>query len=278
MKVSVIIPTYNRHDMVRRAVESVINQTVEPYEIIVVDDGSTDSTQEIIWDDSVRSFRIPHSGFPGFVRNYGVDKSVGDYISFLDSDDIWHPNKLEEQLEFIKRQTDCKVLHTKEKWIMNGKTVSQKKRKHKREGFIFKDSLQGCIIGPSTVLIKRDIFQEFNGFDPTIEVGEDYDLWLRITNKYQIHYIDKELITKYAGHGDQLSFKYGYIEPFKISVLERLIERRELSKANQIIANDSLKSKYDIIINGCLKRGKYNEADSFQRRKESFLEKIKDYF
>lgn len=278
MKISVIIPTYNRRAMVVRAVESVLTQSIPPQEIIVIDDGSTDGTSWEDFPNGVIYKTIPHNGHPGYVRNIGVELATSDYIAFLDSDDIWLPNKLEEQINYFNNHPKTNVLHTLERWEMNGKFVSQKKRKHKREGDIFRDSLQGCIIGPSTVVIKKEIFNKLGGFNNYIEVGEDYDLWLRLSNSYRVDYIDKELIVKNAGHGDQLSFKYGYIEPFKIDVLETLILSGEFTRDNTLLATDALLSKYKIIINGCLKRGKREEADSYLKREESFLIKIKDRF
>lgn len=270
MKISVIIPTYNRKDMVKRAIVSVLRQTYKPYEVIVVDDGSTDSTAELFPIDGVIYHKIEHCGFPGKVRNIGVSISRGDYIALLDSDDIWKPEKLEKQSEYFEANPQCKILHTKERWLMNGQFVSQKKRKHKRYGDIFQESLQGCIIGPSTVLMGKKLFNEYGGFNPKIEVGEDYDFWLRLTNDIEVDYIDEELIEKNAGHGDQLSFKYGYIEPFKIDVLEKLLSSYSFTDKNREKAYDSLLKKYDIIINGCLKRGKEKEAQLYIERRARF--------
>lgn len=271
MKVSVIIPTYNRRDLLKRAISSVQNQTYKAFEIIVVDDGSTDGTEDLFPIDGVEYHRISHGGYPGRTRNIGVSISDGDYICFLDSDDEWLPEKLTKQVEYIDRHPQCRILHTRERWIMNGKIVSQKKRKFQREGFIFKESLQGCIIGPSTVMLEHSLLKEFGGFREDIEVGEDYELWLRMTNREKIDYIDEELIIKYAGHGDQLSFKYGFIEPFKIDVLEEVIKNVPLSEENRILALNSLKEKYEIVINGCKKRDKIQDALYYQNRKNDFF-------
>lgn len=275
MTISVIIPTYNRKSMVVDAITSVLNQTCKPHEIIVVDDGSDDGTDTLFPMEGVTYHKIKHSGFPGEVRNIGVGLSTGDYIAFLDSDDIWLEEKLEKQVSYFKDNPQCKILHTKERWIRDGKVISQKKRKHKRSGDLFKDSLQGCILGPSTVLMTRTLFNNFNGFNPSIEVGEDYDLWLRITDRESICYLDDELIVKHAGHGDQLSFKYGFIEPFKIEVLEDLILNYNLKSQNKLFAIEALENKYEIIINGCLKRGKEAEAQQYIDRRASYLTKVR---
>ncbi len=260
--------------MTLRAIQSVLSQTYNASEIIVVDDGSTDGTDDLFPISGVTYHKITHSGYPGKVRNIGVELSKYDHIAFLDSDDIWMKDKLEKQVAYFKSHLDCRLLHTKERWIMNDKLISQKKRKHKKSGNVFKDSLQGCILGPSTVLMEKKLFNEFHGFDTKIEVGEDYDLWLRITDRVDIDYIDDELITKYAGHGDQLSFKYGYIEPFKIHVLEKNILEGNFKPQNREYAVESLSKKYEIIIGGCIKRNKQQVADNFISKRDSFFKEI----
>ncbi len=257
--------------MLLKAVESVINQTYRPYEVIVVDDGSNDGTALEFPIEGVIFIQIDHDGHPGFVRNRGVENSTGDYIAFLDSDDIWMTDKLERQVEYYKSHKNCRILHTKERWVRNDKVISQKKRKHKKSGNVFKESLQGCILGPSTVLMDKKLYLEFDGFNSTIEVGEDYDLWLRITGSVDVDYLDEELIIKNAGHGDQLSFKYGFIEPFKIDVLESLIKEDSFSPENRELAIDALKNKYEIIINGCKKRGKDSEAQLYIDRRATYF-------
>ena len=167
--------------MLLKAIESVLEQTLKATEIIVIDDGSTDGTSSIFPIKGVNYYKIDHCGYPGKVRNIGVDKTECEYIAFLDSDDIWHKDKLKKQRDYFKAHPSCRLLHTKELWVMNGRVISQKKRKHKKSGDVFKESLQGCILGPSTVLMEKELFNEFNGFNPEIEVGEDYDLWLSIT-------------------------------------------------------------------------------------------------
>ncbi|MBN2618592.1 MAG: glycosyltransferase family 2 protein [Spirochaetales bacterium] len=274
MTITAIIPTYNRKELLLRAIISVINQVEKVDEIIVVDDGSTDGTEQLFPMRNIIYKKIEHTGYPGRVRNIGVNLSTSQYIAFLDSDDEWLPYKIYLQKQFIINNPKCKILHGLERWIMNGKIVSQKKRKHKRSGNIFPDSLQGCIIGPSTVLMLKDLYLKYNGFKDNIEIGEDYDLWLRITNSHEIDYIEDEIIIKYAGHGDQLSFKYDYIEPFKIDVLEELINRYDLKDENRKLAIDSLVKKYDIVIEGCIKRRKIDAAKSYNNKKTLFLNSI----
>ncbi len=227
--VSVIIPTYNRARLVVEAIESVRAQSFADLEIVVVDDGSTDDTVarlvELARTESrVRWIETTHTGRPGAARNRGVEASWGRLLAFLDSDDLWHPQKLELQLPLIVNG-GYRICHTRERWLRAGREISQGRRRHRRDGDLFADSLVKCIIGPSTVLLERSLFEEVGGFREDVEIGEDYELWLRVTSREPVGYVDEPLTTKRAGHGDQLSEKYGHIEVFRIAALRDLFER-----------------------------------------------------
>lgn len=262
--VSVIIPVYNRFEMAKEAVASVIGQTYRDLELIIVDDGSIDMTPLLptyFADDlRVKYIKLKHSGMPGLVRNKGVDVARGKYIAFLDSDDLWVSGKLESQMKYLAKNPSCKIVHSRETWIRNGKTVSQAGFNHRRFGDIFEDALEKCIVGPSTVLIEKKLYEELGGFRDDLEIAEDYELWLRLCNSNSIGYIDEPLITKRAGHGDQLSEKYGQIEIFRIRGLQNLVEQRYFSPENQKLAEQELAKKCRIYAAGCRKRNKTIEA------------------
>jgi glycosyltransferase involved in cell wall biosynthesis len=266
--ISVIIPVYNRFEMAKEAVSSVIGQTYRNFEIIIVDDGSIDMTPVIPTyfrdDERVRYIKINHSGMPGLVRNMGVKISKGKYLAFLDSDDLWMESKLEKQIRYLENNPEYKIVHTREAWIRNGKKISQTGFKHKRSGDIFKDALEKCIIGPSTVLIERELYNYLGGFRDDIEIAEDYELWLRLTDFNNIAYIDEPLITKRAGHIGQLSEKYGQIEIFRIRGLQKLVEQKYFSPDNQQMAEQELVKKCRIYAAGCRKRDKIDEAELYK--------------
>jgi glycosyltransferase involved in cell wall biosynthesis len=241
---SVIIPVYNRELLIREALDSVLAQSLPPSEIIVADDGSTDNTLSVVrslleerggtipW----RILELSHSGMAGAVRNRGVEVSKADWIAFLDSDDLWEPEKMTCQDDYSKKNPHCRLIHSREKWLRGSKTISQKKQKHKREGDIFDDALVKCIIGPSTTVIRRELWNEAKGFREDLEIAEDYELWLRITACEMVGYVDSPLITKRAGEWENLSDKYGQIEKFRLHALEQLLISRlvpvELSVIN----------------------------------------------
>ena len=235
--ISVIIPVYNRPELLREAAESVFAQSYDDFELIIVDDGSTDETPyaaEALMKSAeaagrCRVLSLPHSGFPGAVRNRGAEAAKGLRLAFLDSDDTWLPDKLEKQLSMMNSVpgsaagTAPRISHTREIWRRGEKTVSQKGQKHQREGWIFPDALKKCIIGPSTVMMECSLFFETGGFHETIEIAEDYEYWLRICSQYQVGYVNESLTYKRAGGWPQLSEKYGRIEWFRLCALANLL-------------------------------------------------------
>ena len=268
--VSVIIPTYNRYLFLLEAMDSVKNQSYNNMEIIIVDDGSTDNTNTIKSKSNIKINRIKHSGFPGHVRNIGALASSGKYIAFLDSDDLWKQEKLKKQIHFFLNNPEISICHTREIWQRKTKIVSQKSQKHKRSGFIFEDALKKCIIGPSTVMLKRELFFEIGMFDPKIEIAEDYELWLRICAKHKIGYIDEPLVIKQGGHEDQLSWKYKQIEIFRIKALLQNIESSTFTDNNLLLAKKELSRKCHIYSQGCYKRNKKKEGIYYSNLKKKY--------
>jgi glycosyltransferase involved in cell wall biosynthesis len=261
MKISVIIPTFNRIDLLKRAIDSVLNQSIKPYDIIVVDDGSIDGTSDMIQQKykSIKLIQQKNSGVSA-ARNNGIKNAQGDWIALLDSDDEWKKNKLEEQVNKLTDNPKYDFCHTNEIWIRNGIRVNQKKRHKKYGGFIFDKCLDICRISPSSVLFNKNIFNHVGWFNDKLPVCEDYDLWLRITAEFEILFIDKPLIVKYGGHNDQLSHSVEAIESFRIKALESLLENSDLSKNNRVHAVEMIIKKLNIYLNGLVKRKKHDEA------------------
>jgi len=262
--VSIIIPTYNRMFYLESAIDSVRGQNFTQFGIIVVDDGSNDGTadhvRELREPKKLKYMKIPHSGFPGKVRNAGAREARGEYLAFLDSDDLWKPEKLARQVVFFKEHPDIRICHTREIWQRGETIVSQAGQRHKRSGDIFTDALKKCIIGPSTVMMRRELFEELGGFREDLEIAEDYELWLRITAKYPVGYIDEPLVIKRGGHSDQLSEKYGQIEIFRIKALLLNLEAGTFLGDRRDLAARELARKCRVYANGCEKRGKSEEA------------------
>ena len=272
MNISVIIPTFNRKETLKRAIQSVVMQSYTPYEIIVIDDGSDDGTKEWLKDNfpNVKYIYQMNSGVSS-ARNKGIKFARGDWIALLDSDDEWLPSKLKDQANEIELNPAAKFLHTNEIWIRNGVRVNQMKKHKKYGGYIFEKCLDMCRISPSSVLIKKDIFEKIGMFDETLKVCEDYDLWLRFASKYPVHFLDQPLIKKYGGHSDQLSKVDDGIEFYRIQSLKKIISSKILNKDQSIILKNMLIHKLKIYANGLEKRNKKNELNEIKKNIEYWI-------
>lgn len=258
--VSVILPTYNRETFLKCAIESVLSQTYPHYELIVVDDGSTDSTPEILeaYRDRIKVIHQENKGVSA-ARNSGIKIASGNYIALLDSDDYWLPEKLNSQIRFFQSQPQALICQTEEIWIRNGKRVNPKKRHQKYSGMIFEKTLPLCLVSPSAVMIQKTLFDEVGLFDETLPACEDYDLWLRITWKHPVYLIDIPLIVKQGGHADQLS-SMPELDKYRIQSLAKILRQGCLSEDQAAAALAMLKTKCEIYANGCKKRGRDKEA------------------
>ena len=266
-EISVIIPTYNRCDLLKRAINSVIKQTITPKEIIIVDNGSTDQTYQMVSSlfPEINYFIEKKRGVSA-ARNKGILESKSKWIAFLDSDDTWKPTKLEKQMEYsVFNQDKYRIIHTDETWYRNKKFLNQLKKHKKSGGNIFKNSLQLCCISPSSVVLKKQIFDDYGLFDENLEVCEDYDMWIRITAKEEVGFLDSPLVLKYGGHSDQLSKKFWGMDRFRIKSLEKNLKNEHFSKSQKINVLVTLIEKLTIVSDGALKRGnkeifkKYND-------------------
>ncbi len=277
---SIIIPTYNRFYFLKIAVESVLHQIFEDFELIIVDDGSTDNTEKIIEDftkryplKTIRYFYQQNRG-PGSARNKGINESKGKYICFLDSDDRFLHHKLEITYSYIKKYPDCKIFHTEEIWYRNGKLLPQKKYHKKPQGIVFKYALRLCCISISTACIHKSIFEDIGKFDENMPVCEDYDFWLRVTSKYPVKLIPEYLTIKEGGHPDQQSKKYPALDKYRIYAIKKLLENNTLDEEKRNLAIEELKKKCSIYIKGALKRGKNEEAKFYKELMEKFNPKF----
>jgi glycosyltransferase involved in cell wall biosynthesis len=262
--VSVIIPTYNRSSWLIDAIDSVLNQTFQDFELIVVDDGSTDETREIMveYGDRIHYFYQSNRN-PASARNLGIKKAKSDLITFLDSDDRWLKGKLHAQINLMKDNPDVKICYTDEIWIRRGVRVNQKKIHRKYSGWIYQKCLPLCIISPSSVMIHREVFDKVGLFDEDFLVCEDYDLWLRISHLFPITFINEPLIIKNGGHEDQLSHRLWGMDRFRVQALEKILQENSLSADYRTATIDILNNKCKILANGCFKRGKTEEANYY---------------
>ena len=261
--ISVVIPTFNRAHMLKDALDSVFAQDFKDFELIVVDDGSTDDTESVLekYKGRLAVIRQQNSGV-STARNRGIAFSSGQRVAFLDSDDMWLPGKLSAQAAFFKNRPDALICQTDEIWIRNGKRVNPKNRHKKESGDVFKRSLDLCLVSPSAVMMDRRLFDDFGVFDETLPACEDYDLWLRIGSRHPVGLIHEPLVIKRGGHDDQLS-KIPVLDKYRIASIIKLLESGLLSDGQRDSAILVLKKKCVIFSNGCRKRGRISEADHY---------------
>jgi glycosyltransferase involved in cell wall biosynthesis len=258
--VSVIIPTYNRDRTLKEAIDSALAQTFTDFELIVVDDGSTDNTKNILscYKDKIIVISEKNRGVSA-ARNAGISRASGRFIAFLDSDDLWYAEKLYTQIEFFNSNPQAMICQTEEIWIRNNVRVNPKKRHKKPSGMFFEASLGLCLISPSAVMIKQELFDKIGLFDESLPACEDYDLWLRVTCRYPVYLIDKPMIVKRGGHEDQLSKMPG-LDKYRIHAIKKILQSNILSHAQSQAAQQTLKEKCRIYADGCIKRGRNKEA------------------
>ena len=263
--VSVIIPTYNRVDLIGRALRSVYAQSVPPCEVIVVDDGSTDGTGSFVNDrfPDALYVKTDQRGVSA-ARNAGIMHSRGEWLAFLDSDDQWLPHKLEVQLRQLQGHTSMRICHTEEIWIRNGRRVNPARKHAKKGGWIFHACLPLCAMSPSSILIHRSVFERVGLFDEALPACEDYDLWLRITARYPVLFVDEPLILKYGGHADQLSRRHWGMDRFRIRALEKVLIAGVLDRECERAARDMLLRKARIYLEGARKRGRLDDVDHYE--------------
>lgn len=201
VKVSVIIPTYNRADLISETITSALQQTLKDKEVVIVDDGSTDNTSEVVreFQDRVIYIRQPNSG-PAKARNTGIRMAKGRLIAFLDSDDLWLPDKLELQYHAFQQNPNQGLIYTDVMWFSNGEiivpTLREKYQFH--TGEVFEKLLFDNWIATSSVLVRKDCLEEAGGFDedPQIMFVEDWNLWIRLARRHPFGMVDRVLVKR----------------------------------------------------------------------------------
>ena len=269
--IDIIIPSYNRKPLLKRAVHSVYNQTYKNWRLFIVDDGSTDGTSLQDYGRKAKILRLSKNKGVSFARNYGIKNTQADWIAFLDSDDEWKENKLEKQVQFLHKNPSAVLIHCNELWIKNGRILNQKKHHKKRGGRIFYFCIDLCCISPSAVLIKRSVFEELGLFREDFPVCEDYEFWLRLSARYEVSFLDEVLLVKYGGRPDQLSTRFYAMDYWRIKALIPFLGSKLLSGQEQVKLKNTLLKKIHLVLKGCKKRGNLK----LQKEIEDIYEKLK---
>jgi len=264
VQISVVIPAYNRAHTLRRALDSVFRQSLAVDEVIVVNDGSTDQTQQLVEQQfpQVRLINQQNKGVSA-ARNTGIKAARHEWIALLDSDDEWLPDKIKLIRETQSLHPQNLLFHSDELWVRNGKRVNPMNKHRKSGGWIFEQCLPLCIISPSAAVIHRSVLMRIGLFNIDLPACEDYDLWLRLCHLYPVMYIDTPLIIKYGGHEDQLSRKYWGMDRFRIQALHTLMKLDSLSTEQRQLTRSMLIKKSRILLKGARKHNNHQVLSTF---------------
>ncbi len=234
--VSVLIPAYNSAAYLPQALASATSQTYTPLEVVLVDDGSCDRTVEIArdWGRGVRVFEQPNRG-SGAARNRAIDESRGQYVAFLDSDDVWHPRKVELQMQHLLSCGECVAVYCDKIEIRDGSPEpdwSLPTRRYdqvrlsddtEKSGWIYLELLRDSVVHTSTLLVPREVLERIGRFDETLRKGQDLDYWLRLSRAGPIHRLAAEL-SAYRIHPGSVSYRLTDTN-YHAQVVERALRR-----------------------------------------------------
>ena len=203
-RVSVIIASFNYGQYICQAIQSVMEQTFRDVEVIVVDDGSSDGTPDVVRDcfgDRVRLFTQPHSG-PSVARNRGMEQAAGEYLSFLDADDYYHPTYVEKKVRYLDAHLDAGWVYSRCRWVNDqgeemreGTPERLFAHTYKLQGWILDDLLAGRRMQTDDLFFRRQCLDRVKGFDPTLQSYEDYDFYLRLAFCYPVGFIEETLFS-----------------------------------------------------------------------------------
>lgn len=268
--VDIVIPAFGRKAQLAEAVASVQAQTFTDWSLTIVDDASPEPVEAAAYvsDTRIRVLRLQQNSGPAFARNFGAAQGKAPFIAFLDSDDLWHPVKLQRQLDRFSSANELQWLHSNEIWLRSGERVKQKAIHRKQAGKFFERALERCLISPSAVMLRRSFFTANRGFAPAFRLCEDYELWLRLLLKAPVGFIEEALTIKLAGDWPQLS-STKEIDRYRILAMHRVLRLNggEMDATDRnLLFNEAEKKCYQLV-RGAEKHG--NTAR--QRRYQAWL-------
>lgn len=281
--VTVVIPVKNRASMLLRAVKSVLSQTYQDFDLVVVDDASDQdlsSVKALVEGEGHRWLRMKENLGPAAARNAGAELASGQWLAFLDSDDVWARDKLECQMAKFAENPEMEISQCEESWLRNGVPVKKNKYQHQPDGWIFETCVERCCISPSCVMLTRRLWQELGGFDTRYPVCEDYELWLRTSLSYPVGLVKSDsgpLVTRHGGHDDQLSFAVEAMDRFRLLAMLELLLKEELTKEQKLLLEKNVSQRASVLEKGALKRGKTTESITYSRaQKREWSEMAKE--
>lgn len=261
--ISVVIPTYNRANLVGRAIQSVLNQTYQDFEIIVIDDASTDDTDKImilVNDKRIKYIKNKKNIGGSESRNIGIKNAKGKYIAFLDSDDEWMPTKLEKQLRKINESSVlAKIIYTGY-WVVKN-SILELGQIPSKKGNIHRELLYQDYVNPtSTVFLKKNCFEKIGYFNHILNARQDYDMWLRLSRHYNFDYVKEPLVKLFVTENCITRNIKSRFEAFYI-IISKIIEEMEHFSDKE--KKSILSTQYFSMARYCQKQNEINFASFF---------------
>ena len=259
--VTVIVPSYNSRAFVTAAVDSVLSQSYPNVELIVVDDGSTDDTKQVLenYGDKIR-YLFKTNGGVSLARNFGIEQARGEYVAFLDADDSWLPEKLEKQIEAINSSPNAGAAHTSfylgnQNLEIVGKRKPLRSIRNVLEDLFF----VGNVIGtPSSVVAKKSIFEEIGGFDPELSQCADWDMWIKLALKTDFAFVDEPLII-YRQHDGNMSKNARLLETDSTLMFEKAFKLYDLPNEITARRNSVYGKNYTVLAGSYYQAGQYRD-------------------
>lgn len=235
---SVVIPAYNNAPLLGHAVQSVREQGHSDLEIIVIDDGSTDNTVEVLEQlqgSDLRSVRQANAG-PAAARNLGIAEASGEWIAFLDADDHWLPGKLSAQFDALRKYPEAEFSYTDALMrFPDGHETTSKARNSSTD--LFSDLVWGNQLATGTMLVRRRCFEEVGLFNVGLRTAEDWDMWLRLASRFQSVYVDRALTRCLATEHRAHKYGLGMLEKCTLAVIDDVFDRGEVAAKKMGLAN-----------------------------------------
>jgi glycosyltransferase involved in cell wall biosynthesis len=268
MQIDVVIPARDRPDLLAEAIASVLTQSHSNLLLWIVDDGSKVPLESVVShsDSRIRWLRLEESRGPAFARNLGAGQGVAPYVAFLDSDDLWRETKLAQQLALLTARPELRWIHTDETWMRDGVEVKQKSEHRKEGGQFIERAIERCLISASAVMFRRDFFEQSGGFNPHFPVCEDYELWLRLLQRYPIGFIPYPLVIKRTGNWPQLSAT-PEIDRYRVLALHRFYRQKKtnpISAEHQKLLFHAAEKKCQFLIKGAQKYKRIEREKRYQ--------------
>lgn len=302
-RVSVVVPTHNRRESVTEALDSVLAQSYREFEIVVTDDGSNDGTPSLIFEalgaePEVLDFvnRMGPTGLKPFshrfvsgsipvqyhyginrglstARNRGIRMARGEYVAFLEADDLWEGNHLEALVSYLDKHPDADVCRAAERPARESKDRAPRKPVT-TSGWIFAQALEASPMSPSAVLLRRACFSECGAFDENLPACDEYDLWIRLTSRYPVHLVDGPIVTRRSCRPDGSSRAWSW-DRFRVYALEKAFQSGHLTAEQRFQVSQEIVHKCERLVDGFRRQKSEERANFYERKRRRFAHEVR---